>query len=130
MYIGIVTLNVSDQDRAKEFYTKKLGWEVEDDAPMGENTRWLTVIPPGAQTSLVLAKGFGDWAPEKVGGNSGIALEVDDVFTTAEKFKKNGVEFTAEPSNEFFGGWAMFKDSEGNVLGMHSPAKVGATSQN
>jgi len=125
MHIGIVTLYVNDQDRAKEFYTKQLGWEVRDDAPMGDMGRWLTVAPPGAQTAVVLAKGFGDWSAEKVGGNSGLALEVDDVFKTANQFKKNGVQFTAEPSIEFFGGWAMFQDSEGNVIGVHSPAPVG-----
>jgi lactoylglutathione lyase len=127
MYIGIVTLFVNDQDRAKEFYTKKLGWEVQDDAPMGESMRWLTVAPPGSQTSIVLAKGFPEsWSPDRVGGNTGLALEVDDVFKTADQLKKSGVEFTAEPSVEFFGGWAMFKDSEGNVIGIHSPAPVGA----
>lgn len=127
MYIGVVSLYVNDQDRARDFYTKKLGWEVRDDAPMGEDGRWLTVAPKGAQTAALLAKGFGDWAPEKVGGMSGLIMEVDDVFKSADELKKNGVEFTAEPSAEFYGGWAMFRDSEGNIHGLHSPAPVGAT---
>ncbi len=127
MHIGIARLYVNDQDRAKEFYTKKLGWEVRDDALMGENMRWLTVVPPSAQTAVVLAKGFAEWSAEKVGGESGLALEVDDVFKTAEQWKKNGVEFTAGPSVEFFGGWAIFKNSEGNEIGLHSEAPVGAT---
>ena len=122
MHLGIVTLFVNDQDRAKEFYTKKLGWEVQDDAPMGPDARWLSVVPPGAQTAMVLCKGFAGWSEERVGGNTGFALEVDDVFATAEQFKKSGVEFTTEPSVEFFGGWAAFVDSEGNEIGMHSPA--------
>jgi predicted enzyme related to lactoylglutathione lyase len=122
MYVGIVTLFVNDQDRAKKFYTETLGWEVRDDAPMGENMRWLSVVPPGAQTSVVLCKNFGSWSPERVGGDSGLALEVDDVFKSAERLKKSGVEFTTEPSMQFFGGWAIFKDSEGNEIGMHSPS--------
>ena len=124
MHIGVVSLYVHDQNRAKEFYTKKLGWEVRDDAPMGPDARWLTVAPPDEKTSLVLVKDFGDWSPEKVGGNSGLVMEVDDVFETTDLLKKNGVEFTAEPTVEFFGGWAMFKDSEGHVHGLHSPAPV------
>jgi len=125
-YVAITTVNVADQDRAKDFYTKQLGWEVVDDQPMGENGRWLTVRPAGAQTALVLAKGFGDWSAEKVGGNTGLALEVEDVFKFAEQLKKNSVELTSEPSMEFFGGWMMFKDSEGNEIGVHSPAAVAA----
>ena len=38
------TVYVLDQDRAKAFYTEKLGFEVRDDARMG-NFRWLTVAP-------------------------------------------------------------------------------------
>ncbi|HEV2261827.1 MAG TPA: VOC family protein [Candidatus Rubrimentiphilum sp.] len=130
MYIGVVTINVNDQERAKEFYTKKLGWEVEMDESMGEKMRWLTVKPRGEKTSFVLAQGFGDWTPEKVGGMTGVVLEVDDVFKTAEELKKNGVEFRDEPKMEFFGGWAVIKDSEGNEFGLHSPATVGAPSNN
>jgi lactoylglutathione lyase len=128
MYIGVVTINVSDQDRAKEFYTKQLGWELVDDESMGESGRWLTVKPPGAQTHALLSPGFGeeDTTPRKAGGMSGLIVEVDDVFKAAEQLKNSGVEFTEDPKVEFFGGWAMFKDSEGNVHGLHSPAPVGA----
>ncbi|PZR58379.1 MAG: bleomycin resistance protein [Candidatus Meridianibacter frigidus] len=125
MHIGIVTLFVNDQDRAKNFYTKALGWDVRDDAPMGPEQRWLSVAPPGAQTAIVLAKGFAGWSEEKVGGSSGLALSVNDVFQTAEQLKKNGVAFTTEPSVEFFGGWAAFEDSEGNEIGIHSPPPSG-----
>ncbi len=126
MHIGIVTVYVNDQDRAKDFYMKKLGWHCQDDSPMGENMRWCSVAPPGAQTAVVLAKGFGDWTPEKVGANTGIVLEVEDIFEDSDRLKRNGVEFTTEPSVEFFGGWAMFKDSEGNLIGLHSPPPVGS----
>src|SRR5215208_1575896 len=44
------TIWVLDQDRAKAFYTEKLGFEVRTDATMGD-FRWLTVSPPG-QTDL------------------------------------------------------------------------------
>ncbi|HET7815635.1 MAG TPA: VOC family protein [Candidatus Baltobacteraceae bacterium] len=129
MHVGIVTVYVADQDRAKKFYTEQLGWDVRDDQPMGPDMRWLAVVPKGAQTAVVLCKGFGDWTPEKVGGHQGIALEVDDVFKEAEALKKNGVEFAEEPSVQYFGGWASFKDSEGNIIGMHSPVPVGAQQQ-
>ena len=126
MYIGFARIYVNDQQRAKAFYTEKLGWEVRNDVPMDGDTRWLSVAPPGAQTGLVLAKNFDDWTPEKVGGHCGIAIELDDVFKTAERWKAAGVEFTREPDVAFFGAHAMFKDSEGNEILMHGPAPEGA----
>jgi len=38
-----------------------------------------------------------------------------------------GVEFTEVPRREPWGGWAMFKDSEGNQHGMHSPVPAGVS---
>ncbi|MGZ3551834.1 MAG: VOC family protein [Vulcanimicrobiaceae bacterium] len=121
MYISIVTLFVNDVDRAIDFYTNKLGWEKTMDAPMGDGTRWVTVAPQGGQTAFTLSKDSPIWSPEKVGGFNGVIMEVDDVYQTHEQLKKLNVEFTEAPRREPWGGWAMFKDSEGNVHGLHSP---------
>jgi predicted enzyme related to lactoylglutathione lyase len=126
MYISVVTLFVNDIDRAIDFYTKKLGWEKTMDAPMGEGSRWVTVAPSDAQTAFTLATSSPDGTPVKVGGFSGVILEVDDVFQTCEDLKKKDIEFEEQPRSEPWGGWAMFKDSEGNVHGLHSPAVVGS----
>jgi catechol 2,3-dioxygenase-like lactoylglutathione lyase family enzyme len=47
MHINIVSVPVSDQDRAKDFYVGQLGFELRADNPMGEGQRWLQVGPPG-----------------------------------------------------------------------------------
>lgn len=120
MYISVVNLYVNDVDRAIAFYTTKLGWEKTMDFPMGEGSRWVTVAPPGAQTAFTLTKDGPMWSPEKVGGFSGVVVEVDDVYATHTALTKAGVEFTEPPRTEPWGGWAMFKDSEGNVHGLHS----------
>lgn len=127
MYISVVTLIVDDVDRAVDFYTKKLGWEKTMDVPMGENGRWVTVAPSESQTAFTLSKDAPDSRPQKAGGFTGVILETDDVFQTCEKLKKAGVEFTDEPRNEPWGGWAMMKDSEGNELGLHSPVTAGVS---
>jgi Glyoxalase/Bleomycin resistance protein/Dioxygenase superfamily len=67
--------------------------------------------------------------PKKVGGFSGVVLEVDDVYKTAEELEKRGVELTEKPRTEPWGGWATFQDSEGNIHGLHSPAAAGAGKQ-
>ena len=43
--IGTVSLFVNDQDRAKEFYTNVLGFELRTDAPLypGATARWVAV---------------------------------------------------------------------------------------
>lgn len=123
MYISVVTVYVTDVDRAVDFYTKKLGWDKTMDVPMGED-RWVTVAPSGSQASFTLTKPP-SWAPEKVvGGFSGVIIEVDDVHQTHAQLEEQNVEFTDEPRIEPWGGWAMFKDSEGNIHGLHSPVSA------
>jgi predicted enzyme related to lactoylglutathione lyase len=128
MYISVVTLYVNDVDRAIKFYTEQLGWEKTMDAPMGEGMRWVTVTPPGERTSFTLQKATPEQGSDKVGGFSGVVLEVDDVYETHETFKKADIAFTEGPRIESWGGWAVFKDSEGNAHGLHSPvpATVGS----
>ena len=127
MYISVVTLFVNDLDRAIDFYTKKLGWEKTMDAPMGDDTRWVTVAPKGAQTAFTLSKPGPNWPDKKAGGFTGFIVEVDDVYKTHEQFKKAGIEFEEEPKTEPWGGWAMFKDSEGNIHGLHSSVPAGVS---
>ena len=52
--IKTVGIYVRDQERAVEFYTQKLGFEVRRTLSMGPGASWIEVAPPGAQTCLVL----------------------------------------------------------------------------
>ncbi|HKW44423.1 MAG TPA: VOC family protein [Candidatus Eremiobacteraceae bacterium] len=128
MYMSAVTLVVNDVDRAIDFYTNKLGWEKTMDAPMGDDgSRWVTVAPAGAQTAFTISKESPEFSPKKAGGFSGVVIEVDDVYKTSDQWKKGGVEFEEEPRTEPWGGWAMFKDSEGNIHGLHSAVTASAS---
>ena len=121
MYISVVSLPVEDIDRTVDFYVKKLGWEKTMDVPMGPDSRWVTVAPPGGQTAFTLSKDMAG----KPGGFSGVVIEVDDVYQAHEQLSKSGIEFTEQPRTEPWGGWAMFKDSEGNIHGIHSAVAAG-----
>ena len=129
MYISVVTLPVNDVDRAANFYTQKLGWDKTMDVPMDENTRWVTVQPKGGQASFTLSKSGPDGTTKKAGGFTGVILEVDDVFDAQNTLGKAGVEFEEPAKREPWGGWATFKDSEGNIIGLHSPVTA-AVSKN
>ena len=92
-HIHSVTIAVRDQDAALDFYTNVLGWEKVIDQPMGPDMRFLTVVPPGAATQLVLA--HESWAAEfvKRGGPTGISFITRDIDETHKTFSGRGVRF-------------------------------------
>jgi predicted enzyme related to lactoylglutathione lyase len=126
MYISVVSVLVNDVNRAIDFYCNKLGWEKTADVAMDEQSRWVTVAPPNEKAAFTLTKGGPTWSADRVGGFSGVIVEVDDVFAAHDQLKQRGVEFAEPPRNEPWGGWAMFVDSEGNTHGMHSAPRGAA----
>ena len=123
--IQSVTIYVSDQDRAKEFYTQKLGFTERMDAPMGPDNRWIELAPGNGETSLVLMKpveampGY-NLARSMVGTWVSFIFAVDDINATYEELTARGVEFQDTPSHQEWGWWASIKDPDGNIIGLHS----------
>jgi catechol 2,3-dioxygenase-like lactoylglutathione lyase family enzyme len=111
-----VTVWVSDQDRAREFYVEKLGFELQSDESYGEQSRWLEVVPPGADTALTLVKPHDRSHPDP-GGAAHIVFEADDIDATYEELKSRGVEFTQPPEKQEWGRtMALFADPDGNAF--------------
>ena len=54
--IGTVIVPVSDQDKALDFYTEKLGFEKRTDIPFGNGDRWVEVAPAGGETTVAIVK--------------------------------------------------------------------------
>jgi len=110
--IKFVSVPVTDQDRALEFYTKKLGLRVVTDAPFSGEQRWIELAIPRAETRLVL------FTPEEhkkmIGGFMNISFTADSVETTVRELKERGVTFTQEPTAADWGTFAMFQDPDGN----------------
>ena len=123
-HVGLISINVRNQDEAIAFYTTKLGFEKTTDAPMGPDARWVEVTPPGAQTRISLIAGEGNpaWEPERIGKTIACTFEVNDFEATCSELARRGVTFREEPRKEFFGWWAEILDQDGNVLGLHAPA--------
>ena len=120
---------VLDQERAKRFYTEKLGFEVRNDMVLG-TFRWLTVGPKGQpDLELILMaiqpSQFMDEATcatmrqllEKVGLSSGV-FETADCQKTFEELKAKGVEFVHPPTERPYGIEALMKDDSGNWFSM------------
>jgi lactoylglutathione lyase len=118
-HVSIVTVYVSDQDRALEFYTGKLGFEVRRDEPMSETARWVEVAPVGLQAPrIVLYKAEGEWAG-RTGGFQPLVFSTPDLNATYQELSGRGVEFAAPPKQEPWGWWAQFKDQDGNEFGIN-----------
>jgi len=89
--IHSATVVVADQEKALDFYVNKLGWEKGLDNQMGE-MRYLTVVPPGAETQLVL--GHTSWyADGEVPAKVGISLNTPDIDDTYATLTARGVTF-------------------------------------
>ena len=121
------TIWVLDQDRAKDFYVNKLGFECRDDARMGD-FRWLTVGPktqPDIRIVLMPVKPSPMMSEEhaaslralvEAGVLGGGVLVTDDLNRDYEALKDKGVVFTQPPKQEPWGFAAVFKDDSGNFF--------------
>ena len=118
--VGTISIFVEDQDRAKAFYTEKLGMDLRSDTEMfpGADARWLAVAPPGAETEIVLYKFDDNWEHyrETFGKSQSLTLQCEDIDETYRVYKERGVQFLAEPETQFWGRFTMLVDSEGNTL--------------
>lgn len=118
--VGTVSIFVEDQDRAKAFYTEKLGMECAADNELwpGADSRWLSVKPAGAETEIVLYKFDENWEHYRstFQQSQSLTLQSEDIDETYRLYKERGVEFLGEPETQFWGRFVMMKDSEGNTL--------------
>lgn len=124
--ISTVSLFVSDQERAKAFYTEKMGFELRTDAPLfpGSEARWIAVAPKGAETELILYLPDENWSHYGgvVGKSQAMTLQVSDMDKTHKELKSKGVKFVQEPDVQPWGTFAIIEDSEGNHLIVNQPA--------
>jgi catechol 2,3-dioxygenase-like lactoylglutathione lyase family enzyme len=115
--IKFVGVPVSDQQRALDFYTQKLGFRVVTDQPFNDTLRWieLGIGRSGAGITLFTPPGH----ENRIGTFTGISLVADDVKATCRELAAKGVRFVQEPREADWGTSAIFADPDGNefVLG-------------
>src|SRR5215510_4669675 len=118
--VGTVCVFVSDQDRAKTFYTNQLGLELRSDEPLypGAASRWIAVAPRGSETDIILYLPDENWDHYRqvVGKSQAITLDVTEMEKTAADLKAKGVVFVKEPDAQPWGTYATIQDSEGNHI--------------
>ncbi len=112
-HLGTVIVPVSDQDRAIEFYTEKLGFEKRADTPFGGGNRWVEVAPAGATTTIALMP---PREGDPVGVETRVAFNTDDADADHASLRAQGVDVDDEvmrmggPVPPMF----FFRDQDGN----------------
>ncbi|TMM37016.1 MAG: hypothetical protein E6F99_13410 [Actinobacteria bacterium] len=115
-HIQLLSVPVTDQDRARDFYVDTLGFDLVADNPMGPDQRWVQVAPKGGQTALTLVTWFATMPP---GSLRGLVLQTPDVDAETERLRAAGVDITG-PVDEEWGRYATFDDPDGNGLVLSS----------
>jgi catechol 2,3-dioxygenase-like lactoylglutathione lyase family enzyme len=114
-HIHSATVPVTDQDAALDFYVNTLGWEKAMDQPIPGGGRWLTVVPPGATTQLVLADATWYGAERLANKETGITLVAPDIDGTYATLTARGVRFKQPVEVMPWGDKATwFSDLDGN----------------
>jgi catechol 2,3-dioxygenase-like lactoylglutathione lyase family enzyme len=123
--LGHTTLFVLDQAKAFDIYVNVLGMKVNTDVIMEGGMRWLTVTAPkdpnleivlSEPKPPILEKEAAELVRSLLERNAmGAGVwECDDCHATYQELKAKGIEFTKEPTTEFYGIEAVFKDGCGN----------------
>jgi predicted enzyme related to lactoylglutathione lyase len=113
--VSKVIVPIEDQERAKTFWTERVGFEVTQDEIYGEE-RWVEVSPPARGPVLVLSpRPAGQPRPEvsETLPHSPVFFTCEDIQHTYKELSDRGVEFAAPPAQMHFGWWSMFVDQDG-----------------
>ena len=138
--MGTVNLFVEDQERALQFYTQKLGFEVRNDATL-DGFRWLTVAPKGQREPqfLLAVPAPPMFSPEDAanlrsvlakGAMPGGVLLTNDCRSDYADLKAKGVTFLQEPADRPYGIEALLRDDEGNWFSLTQPFDTSRTEGN
>jgi predicted enzyme related to lactoylglutathione lyase len=108
--LELVAIPVSDVDRAKAFYTEKVGFNADHDHTVSDEVRFVQLTPPGSACSIALGTGITDAAPGSV---RGMQLVVSDIHAARTELVERGVE-VSEVQEFPWGFFVFFKDPDGN----------------
>ena len=116
MKLELVPVPVTDIDRAKTFYTDKLGFALDVDVQPAAGVRIVQLTPPGSACSIVLSTGLPEISDMAAGSIKGLHLVVADIDSARTELIDRGV--AVDPINDVGGGvkYARFADADGNTM--------------
>lgn len=125
--LELVLVPVSDVDRAKAFYSERVGFRVDVDTSPTDGMRVVQLTPPGSACSITIGDGLGLAEPGSVRGTH---LVVTDIVGARDELARRGVEvsevrhFSREeggwrpgphPEHDDYASFADFADPDGNT---------------
>jgi catechol 2,3-dioxygenase-like lactoylglutathione lyase family enzyme len=108
--LEVVQVPVSDVDRAKAFYTEKVGFNEDHDHRVSDEIRFVQLTPPGSACSIAIGTGLSDMPPGSV---QGLQLVVSDIEAAHAELVERGVE-VGEVQEFDWGSFVFFNDPDGN----------------
>jgi catechol 2,3-dioxygenase-like lactoylglutathione lyase family enzyme len=108
--LELVTVPVSDVDRAKAFYTDRVGFVADHDHQVTDELRFVQLTPPGSACSIAIGTGLVDTPP---GSAQGLQLVVGDIHAARAELLERGVE-VGEVQDFPWGSFVFFSDPDGN----------------
>jgi catechol 2,3-dioxygenase-like lactoylglutathione lyase family enzyme len=88
--LEVVVVPVADIDRAKTFYTERLGFNLDHDVIPAEGVRIVQLTPPGSACSIVIGRGAVPDMPP--GSLKGLQLVVPDVEAARAELLARGFD--------------------------------------
>ena len=122
MKLEVVTLPVTDVDRAKRFY-QSLGWRLDGDIAVGDSFRVVQVTPPHSSCSIAFGKGVTTGEPGSV---QRLLLAVSDINVARQDLASRGIAVSEvfhlaggrvpgpDPEGRSYQTYASFSDPDGN----------------
>ncbi len=109
--IELVTIPVTDVDRAKAFYVDKVGFVADFDRQVNDTLRFVQLTPPGSACSVYLGTGLTDMTP---GAQRGLQMVVADADAAHDQLVERGVKVAPVIDLEW-GRFVYFSDPDGNT---------------
>jgi len=127
--VEVITLPVSDVDRALRFYVDRVGFTLDVDYAPNDAFRVAQITPPGSGCSIQIGKGLTD---ALAGSLRNIYLIVNDLEAARSRLHERGVKVSAirhkvpvdawdgsfaiglDPARRDYASFADFSDPDGN----------------
>jgi catechol 2,3-dioxygenase-like lactoylglutathione lyase family enzyme len=124
-----IAIVVDDYDKAIQYYTEVLNFDLIEDTRLSETKRWVLVAPnQSKECCLLLAKAASEEQRSRVGNQTGgrvfLFLHTDDFDRDFDNLKLKGVRIVREPVHEVYGTVAVFEDIYGNLWDLTQPKKA------
>lgn len=109
MKLELVTVPVTDIDRAKEFYVRA-GFHADHDQTVSDEIRFVQLTPPGSGCSIAIGRGLTGMEP---GSLDNLQMVVADADAIHADLTARGIEVT--PVEDLpWGRFVRFEDPDGN----------------